>query len=317
MNGHWQQQQERGSPTALRIIRWVALYLGRAPARFLLYPITAYFLILAPTARRHSRAYLTRVLGRTARPWDIARHIHSFSAVILDRVFLLAGRESKLTVTIHGEDILDTVISKGQGGLLIGSHLGSYEVLRTLAVTRKELKIKALMYRGHSALVMRLLDEINPRIAETVIDLDRPGALLHVHDAIREGALVGIMGDRIAGHDRPLYFNFLGKAAAFPSGPMRLAAVLEVPVLVFFGIYAGGNRYHIYFERLTDGEPAPRTERDAWIRSATHKYVQRLETHARRAPYNWFNFYDFWSSRAEAVDDGDLDMPVIDRGSDR
>jgi predicted LPLAT superfamily acyltransferase len=25
------------------------------------------------------------------------------------------------------------------------------------------------------------------------------------------------------------------------------------------------------------------------------RYVTRLEFHCRRAPYNWFNFYDFWA----------------------
>jgi predicted LPLAT superfamily acyltransferase len=30
------------------------------------------------------------------------------------------------------------------------------------------------------------------------------------------------------------------------------------------------------------------------IEQALKRYAQRLEHYCRMAPYNWFNFYDFW-----------------------
>lgn len=295
MTQSWSDEPERGSKSALRVIRWIALNLGRTPARLLLYPITAYFLFLAPRPRFHSRMYLRRVLSRTVRLWDVARHFHCFASVILDRVFLLAGREEEFDVLVHGESVFDEVVANGRGGLLLGSHLGSFEVLRSLAITRKHVDLKVLMFRQQNALMTMILDELNEDVAATVIDLGRPSALLLAHEAIREGALVGMLADRTAGFDRPIPAEFLGSDAQFPTGPMRLAAVLGVPVILFFGIYRGGNRYHIYFERLSEGESMPRGKRDEWVHRMTLRYVQRLESHVRRDPYNWFNFYDFWS----------------------
>jgi len=311
----WSEVPERGSRGALKVIRWIALNLGRRAARLLLYPITAYFFFLAPGPRFHSRTYLSRVLSRTVRSWDIARHFHSFASVILDRVFLLAGREAEFDVVVHGESVFDEVVGNREGGLLIGSHLGSFEVLRALAISRKHVQLKVLMFKERNALVTRLLDELNQNVAATVIDLGQPNALLQAHEAVQSGALLGMLADRVAGFDRPIRTKFLDFEANFPTGPMRLAAVLGVPVILFFGIYNGGNQYHIYFEHLSRGESVPRSKRDEWVRSMTLRYVQRLESHVRRAPYNWFNFYDFWGFETAGSDSGSVVRPFPGRCS--
>ncbi len=88
----WTTLPELGTPASLRVIAWIAAHIGRTAARLLLYPITAYFVITAQTARRTSYQYLTRVRGRSARWWHVFRHFHCFGATILDRVYLLRGK---------------------------------------------------------------------------------------------------------------------------------------------------------------------------------------------------------------------------------
>src|SRR5690606_12242539 len=87
---------------------------------------------------------------------------------------------------------------------------------------------------------------------------------------------------------------FLGDEAEFPVAPWLLAAVLQVPVQLAFGLYRGGNRYDLAFEPFTDGLAIPRRERAAAVPALIARYAARLEHHVRDAPYNWFNFYDFW-----------------------
>lgn len=294
MAQEWLQHQERSTPLALHTIRWIALHLGRPAARGLLYPITAYFLLFAPASRRASRAFLRRVPGRHPGVWQVARHMHCFASVILDRVFLLTGREEVLDVTVHHCALLDSMVARGQGGLLLGAHFGSFEVLRALAVNRVRYDIRVVMRRRHNALLTRVLDELNPDVARAVIDLDDPRASLMISEAINEGALVGILADRTAGSDDAVRHPFLGAPAPFPTGPLRLAAVTGAPVVQFFGVYHGGNRYAIHFESLYEGGAVPRHERGAWLEAMIGRYAERLEAHVRAAPENWFNFYDFW-----------------------
>jgi predicted LPLAT superfamily acyltransferase len=73
-----------------------------------------------------------------------------------------------------------------------------------------------------------------------------------------------------------------------------LAAVTGVPVILPFGIYRGGNRYDVYFELLSDRIELSCTGREEALREWIQRYADRLARHALDAPYNWFNFYDFW-----------------------
>ncbi len=295
MTRSWLHQPERSTSTALSLIHWIAVKLGRRPARLLLYPITAYYLIFSPAPRRHSRAFFGRVLGRRAGTLHLARHFHSFAAVILDRVFLLTGRAHLLDVRVYHTDLLNSLLERKRGALLLGAHFGSFEVLRALAVTRAGYDVRVLMRRRQNARLTRALDKLNPQVANTVIDLDDPAALFRVHEAVNEGALVGILGDRSVTGDAMLPCPFFGEQALFPTGPMRLAAVLGAPVILFFGIYEGGNRYSIHFESLTEGAQVAPHARGQWVDEMTARYAARLEAHVRRAPENWFNFYDFWA----------------------
>ena len=78
------------------------------------------------------------------------------------------------------------------------------------------------------------------------------------------------------------------------TGPFRIAMILKRPIVLMFGLYRGGNRYDIYFEKLTDIEQVSRSQRDLILEQSLTRYVQRLEHYCRLFPYNWFNFYDFW-----------------------
>lgn len=294
MSRAWLQQAERGSPLALRIILWVALNLGRRASRALLYPITAYFLLFAPQSRRHSRRYLRRVLGREPRLTDLARHLHSFAAVTLDRVFLLAGKDACLDIRVHDRETFLEHVDSGRGAILLGAHLGSFEALRALAVGKYDFPVRVLMYSDHNQGITRVLEALNPGVAASVIPLGRTETLIQARECLDRGELIATLGDRVAESDKTVACNFLGDTARFPQGPLLLAAVLRVPVILCFGLYRGGNRYDIVFEPFAETIEAPRGQRDEALAQWVQRYADRLEARVREAPYNWFNFYDFW-----------------------
>src|SRR5690606_31954510 len=117
-----------------------------------------------------------------------------------------------------------------------------------------------------------------------------------------KGALVALLVDRTQPGEASVAVPFLGADAHFPSAPWLLASVLQVPVVLAFGLYRGGNRYDLAFEPFSDGVAVPRRERAAVVPSLIRRYAERLEHHVRDAPYNWFNFYDFWGDREHSRD---------------
>jgi predicted LPLAT superfamily acyltransferase len=290
----WTSLPERGTPASLRVIAWIAVHIGRLAARLLLYPITFYFVITAHAARRTSYEYLKRVRNRSVRWWHVCRHFHYFAATILDRVYLLRNEFQRFSVTVHGKEALDRQMESGKGGILLGSHLGSFEVLRALGVMQRSIPLKVLMDPAHNQNITLFFDALNPRIAGTVIEPDRPDTLIKVKESLDTGFFVGMLGDRVSGGDKTTQCQFLGAPATFPAGPVLLAAVMRCPVILFFGVYRGGNRYEIYFEQFAEEIPLDRNHRAENIQFWMQRYAMRLEHYARLAPYNWFNFYPFW-----------------------
>lgn len=294
MSRRWLQQSERGSPWALRLIRWIALRLGRAPARLLLHPITLYFLITGRRGRRASRQFLSAALGRRAGIVDIYRHLHTFAATILDRVYFLTGQFQRFEISRSGWETVKALMERRQGCILLGSHLGSFECLRAVGVNVDMSPIKVLMHHDHNQLITSLLEALNPDVAATVIPLGKPDTLLRAKEWLDGGGILGLLGDRVDTSDKQVRCRFLGHDTVFPAGPILLAGALKVPVILFFGIYRGGNRYHIHFEPFAERIELSRAEREQQVRQWTQRYAQRLEYHARQAPYNWFNFYEYW-----------------------
>lgn len=298
-NKHWQDAKERSTPLALYSIRWIALHLGRPTARSLLYPITAYFLFFAKPQRQASQQYLRRVLKRKVTWLDCAKHIHTFAATILDRVYLLTGQFNKLDISFPAENIPLKYSKNGVGCLLLGSHIGSFEVLRSYAVSNYPLPIKILMYEDQAPMMVQILNALNTNVAETLITLDgSPSGLLKVKEAIDTGTTVGLLGDRIMGNgnDKTVTCSLLGEPVKMSTAPILMAAALKVPLIVFFGLYLGGNRYKIHFELLAEQVILNRKTRQADIQAYTQKYVDILEKQMLATPYNWFNFYDYWQN---------------------
>ena len=299
MNASWKQRREGGGWFAIWLIRAIGRHGGRSVARALLYPITLYFLLRRGAERRDSRAYLSRVLGRPATLRDVARHIHTFAATILDRVFLLGKHVSRFDVRIFGVEAVHGHLDRGRGALLFGSHLGSFEVLRALAQQRPDYSIRVVLDKAHSPAMTQLLDALNPTIAAGVIDAsqDGPTIMFEIQKAVDEGALVALLVDRTQPGASAVRVPFFGAPAEFPLAPWQIATVLQVPVVLGFGLYRGGKRYDLMFEPFSDGLAIARRERAAAIPALIHRYAARLEHHVRNAPYNWFNFYDFWGDR--------------------
>ncbi|MCK7592364.1 acyltransferase [Pseudomarimonas salicorniae] len=296
----WKQRPEGGGRFALWLIRSIALYGGRPLGRLLLYPITLYFLLRRRPERHASRAYLSRVFGRPARLSEVARHIHTFACTILDRVFLLSGRFGRFEVEVHGLEVLHQAMEQGRGVLLLGSHHGSFESLRALSQTRPEVDVRVVLDKGQNPEITQLLDALNPQLARGVIDASQPGTsiVLAIGEAAAEGALIGLLADRARPGEPSMDCEFLGSPAPFPTAPMLIASSLHIPVVLCFGLYRGGRRYDLHFELFSEGLRIPRAGRAAMLSSLLQRYAQRLEHHVRLAPYNWFNFYDFWQTDA-------------------
>jgi predicted LPLAT superfamily acyltransferase len=284
--------------TLLRIMAAASHFLGRARSRVLLHIIASYFVLFAPTARRHARNYLRRALGREPRFTDRYRHVLTFASTIHDRVYLLDKCFDQFEFSIEGEVLMRSMVASGEGAFLMGAHMGSFDVTHAFGAHQPGLNIVMAMYEDNARKITAMLAALRPLMKPEVISLGHIEAMLKVQQRLDEGAFVGILGDRTLG-DEPLQeVSFLGSPAYFPVGPMRAAALLRRQTVFMLGLYRGGNRYHLVFELLADFSTVGRAQRAAAVEQAITRYAALLEKYCRSDPYNWFNFFDFWRDGA-------------------
>ena len=176
----------------------------------------------------------------------------------------------------------------------MGAHLGSFEVLRARA-RAQGLDVAMVMYEENARKINAALAAVNPAARLDIIPLGRVGSMLQVRQRLLDGAIVGILGDRTLGGDETISVSFLGAPATLPTGPFRIgrdaaaAGASSWPASIWAEIATGSTS-----KRSRTFPRRRRQLRDAALRESIERFAAVLERHCRAAPYNWFNFFDFW-----------------------
>lgn len=298
MTAAWQERSEVGNDFWLRFIVRISTATGRSFARLLMWPATLYFFLRRGPERRSSRQFLERVLGHRVSSWQVFRHIHTFSCTILDRLYLFSERFKRFDIRAHGLRELDETLSLGKGVLLFGSHLGSFDALRVLSLERPDVAVRIVLDVAQNHKLSAFLNTLNPALAASIINAREggPAAAIAIKQALDGNAIVAILVDRGQPNQAMGHADFLGNPAPFPHSPWLLAAAVKSPVMLAFGLYRGGNRYDLHFEKFADTLSIERSRRTEALSEILQRFADRLAHYARLAPYNWFNFYDFWNN---------------------
>jgi predicted LPLAT superfamily acyltransferase len=293
----WLNSRERGSLFGIRLAFGLATLCGRTPMRLFVRVVALWYRLFDRTAVAASRDWLSRVHGRPPGFWEIYRHIKVFVQVTLDRVFLLKGQVQGLVFTRTGGEHIQRQRATGRGAILLGAHLGSYEAMRAGGVSER-IPIQILGYFENARMINALFEQLNPSLAAHVIHIgdDPVSVMSRVRSRIEAGDFVGLLGDRIGLNDRVVRARFFGQAADFAAGPFLVAALLRCPVYLVFGLYTEPNRYDLYCEPFAERIELPRADRERALQGWVDRYAERLEAYGRRAPHNWFNWFDFWRS---------------------
>jgi len=167
-------------------------------------------------------------------------------------------------------------------------------VLRVLGRAESPVVVRVLMHERNAAKLNGVLGALNDDLPQQIITLGQPQTMLKVSEALARGEIVGLLADRVVAGDKLLPCEFLGDAALFPGGPYQMAALLKVPVLLFSAVACGDNHYRVRFEPFAERIALRARNDEAKLAAHAQRYAQWLERQCRDAPYNWFNFFDFW-----------------------
>jgi len=292
----WVSQNERGSAWTISFIFWLCRSRFRWLVDVLLYPITLYFFLTAGASRRASRHFFENATGRFN--WlDHYRQLLCFARSLVDRVVVLSGGAGDFQVNPVGREQLLDVGARGKGVILLGSHLGNFEAAKALLKSQADFDVHIVAYFGGSQKIRRVLDALNPELASMIIDPTDPDAVFSMRDVIEKGGILAILGDRTGIGEKRLPVSFLDEPTHFPAGPYLLASILHCPVYCFFALRVGKRQYDSFVIKLAEQVHLTRGRREEDATLYAQKYADLLAEKARQYPYNWFNFYEFWTER--------------------
>ena len=137
-----------------------------------------------------------------------------------------------------------------------------------------------------------VMEERNFKIIPLKDDLSH---LISIRQALDQGELIAIHGDRYIEGAKTLTSNFMGKDARFPEGPFYLALRMNAPVSFAFAMKAGRKHYHFYATppKLYD-IPKGKRIKPEHLEPVLNDYIRAVEWMLKKYPEQWFNYYEFW-----------------------
>ncbi len=299
----WRATEERGSIFWLKAIVVFATMFGRGPARVIVAFVAFYFTVFSGKARRAVHAF-RRHLGEPTGFSAAYRQVLRFAQCSLDTLFFLQGKTRYFTVSRNGHHHIEALRDSGRGAILLGAHLGSFSAMR-MQSARESLPLHPVVYTKHAKRFNRVIEELDPGSTVSLIEMGEGGEIdfmLAIREKLEGGAMVAILGDRTHAGKKNVTVDFLGGKAELPAGPYLLASMLRCPVYFTAGLYRGGSHYELYCIPFAERIDLPRGRREEGIQRYAQQYADLLAEFCRKAPDNWFNFYEFWSAAPNVVE---------------
>ncbi|RJR28864.1 MAG: hypothetical protein C4576_36060 [Desulfobacteraceae bacterium] len=261
---------------------------------------TGYFLLKGSRRRASMELYEVVFPGRSYlyHLYCTWRQFHSFAATYSDRV-RLHSLPKAISSTKGRENLLE-LARIGKGGVIVMSHLGSYEIAATCF---QGLGLKLLLFLGEREAKQVARDQREAMMAK--------GIHIHVSNGmdnasfgglealrfIREGGFVSLAGDLVWTDQRTrVPVRFFDREVGFTSAPHLIAMVAGAPLLTMFTYRAQNGVHRIEILPPREVKAPTRAERDLTIQASAQAYASALEGMIRKHPFQWYVFEPFFPS---------------------
>ncbi|MBW1868224.1 MAG: lysophospholipid acyltransferase family protein [Deltaproteobacteria bacterium] len=235
--------------------------------------------------------------------WYTWKQYHNFTDLFVDRMLLT--RFNTISFRSTGLEHLVEAARNGTGGVILMSHMGSWEVAALLL--KKELPdINLLLYMGtkNKEQIETMQKEGVAQAGIRVIALDKDGGspfdIVEGIKFLKGGDFVSMTGDTIWNRDqRSVPVRFLGHEAHLPETPHLFALLSGAPVFIFFSYRISRRTYHFSITKPIYVKAALRTERKEAVRKSAQEYAEILEQSVRNHPFQWYHFEPFLGKKID------------------
>jgi predicted LPLAT superfamily acyltransferase len=282
-----------------KVLIRVSLLLGSWPIRFFAWWIaTGYFLFRF--SRRRSSIRLYQVIFPERSRWYYLyctwRQFHSYAATFAERIEF--GRKKGVTISVQGKEGFVEVARRGNGGIILMSHLGSFEIA---AYAFQELGLRLLVIMGEKEAKQVARDQreamkargIHIQVATPQEDFLFGG--VEALKFVKEGGFVSVAGDVVWTEQRSrLPISLFGHEVGLSAGPHLLALASRASLFTMFTFRVEKGKHLIIMSPPREVKASSRSERSAALQASAQAYANALEEMVRQHPFQWYIFEPFF-----------------------
>jgi predicted LPLAT superfamily acyltransferase len=319
---HWSKQKEQTAGYwHLKLLLILFKVLPMSFLRVMAFYIGFLYFVFSKKARTESRRFLLKVAPFVEDPitakrcrsvFGPLRHIISFSITLVEKLQSWGGKISFMDINTKDDDVKEfsRLLESGQGAFLMSAHLGNFELMRALAHTKQSTKpsaskvpFTAIMDTQVTSHFTRMLNELNPQYSIDLVNTREigPDAVIYLEEKIACGGIVTSAGDRtsVNSGDKNIMIPFLGEDAPFSPGIYYLAALMNAPVFFMFAMRRSDlsikPQYDLFVHKNTLPLECSKKERMEKCAGLARSFAALMERYCKKYPFQWYNFYDFWS----------------------
>ncbi len=271
-----------------------SLLLPRRLHRNLSNGLTNVFLRQMPGVREAVTSNLRVAVGEHLNEPQLKRLVRrvftNYGLYMLDYMALPFRSEAQvlgLMGALHGKEHIHEAREKGKGVIIIGPHLGNWELAGFL-LKEVNCKVSVLSIRDPFPVFDRYRARFRDRAEMKMIYVGGPndaGSILDIQAALARNEAVAMLGDRIySGRSQPV--RFFGEEIEMPSGPLHIAALTGAPLVPVVTVREG-DRYVVRIRPAIEvHSPAPEA-----IAASGQALATEFEALIRRYPDQWYNFH--------------------------
>lgn len=277
-----------------RLIDWAVVNLPAILHPPLIWISTFIFFFFVAPARKAVLHNLRIVLPDSVRLANYLRTFRifaNFGWMLTDAaVYRLLKR--RFNYELDGEKVLQELATT-QGAIVLTAHMGNYDLGAALFAEKFKRQIRVVRAPEPDALAAQHVDlslqQSSAGGVKVGYSSDGTSLAFDLLNALRNGEIISIQGDRVIGEVARSAVTFFGCKVLLPTGPFVLSLVSAAPIYPLFMVRAGYRKY-----RITACPPITCSRdgrsREEEIANAMQRWSQVLEENARRYWTQWYAF---------------------------
>lgn len=213
-----------------------------------------------------------------------------FGQVIIDRFAAFGGKRFQFKFDEQQLAEYKELGRRDEGFVQLSCHMGNYE-LAGYSMRQECKTMYPLVFMGETETMMmnrqRMFGDNNIVMVPVSEDMSH---IFTLNNALRDGNIASMPGDRVFGSPKALRVSFMGGEADLPMGPFQMAVTRELPLVPVFIMKEDWKTYNVFSYIC---HPDTTLNKKSQMQQMAQQFADIMVEMIHRYPTQWFNYFEF------------------------